>query len=221
MQEAGKWLLDLPNFSRGLPTTSDLQKPNVATVFRKLLTQGSVVTSSGDSDVEFCCRRGWVHSERHSDEIHYAFPSPLHAIYISWKLIPAVVSCPFATIQYMAFSILKQFIPSQLSSLSCLGVAFCSLPLEPHYQFEFYCNLFAATNGAVCISPELVTMTETSKGCINFFIPQKKWKIKLIQDGSESKIALALDSDVSMGYGLPQMTWWTTSSLTVAQIHQS
>ena len=105
-------------------------------------------------------------------------------MYVSWKLIPAVVPCPFVTIQDMALSILKQFSPSQLSSPSHLGTTFSNRPLEARYQFEFYRGLFAATSGGgVRISPELLTMTGTSEGCIDFFVPQKKWGIKATQGG--------------------------------------
>jgi len=181
MQEAGKWLPDIPNVSRGLPTVDVLRKPNIATVFRTLLTQGSIRASGFDNDVDFCHRRGWVHSEQHLAESRYALASPLHAMYVSWKLIPAVVPCPFVTIQDMALSILKQFSPSQLSSPSHLGTTFSNRPLEARYQFEFYRGLFAATSGGVRISPELLTMTGTSEGCIDFFVPQKKWGIKVTQ----------------------------------------
>jgi hypothetical protein len=81
----------------------------------------------------------------------------------------------------MALLILKQFSTSQLPSPSHLGAAFgaafSNRPLKVCYQFEFYRGCFAATNGAARISPELLNMTGTSEGCIDFFVPQQKWRI--------------------------------------------
>ena len=87
---------------------------------------------------------------------------------------PAVASSPFVTIQDMVVSVFKQFKPSRLSSPSHLGVAFSNCPLETRYQFEFYRGLFAANNGAVRISSELLTMTGTSDGCLDFFVLQQR-----------------------------------------------
>ena len=180
-----KPLPELPNFSRGLPNADILQNAGVATVFRKLLTHGTIV-ACGDPDEELCHRQGWMHSERHSDKTCYAFASPLHAMCVSWRLIPTIMQCPFASIQDMAFAILKKFNPSQLSSPSHIGVAFSDRPMEARYQFEFYRGLFAATGGGVRICPELFTAPEARKGRIDFFIPEKKWGIELIQEGTWS-----------------------------------
>lgn len=174
----------LPSFSRGLPQVAELQKAGVATVFRELLIEGSI-TRDGDVDVDFCHRRGWMHSELDSGKTCYTFPSPLHATYISWRLIPSNVQCPYATVQEMAFTILKKFNPSQLSSPSRIGVAFSDRPLEARYQSEFYRGLFAATGGGVRICPELFTERGARQGGrINFYIPATKWGIELLREGS-------------------------------------
>ena len=99
---AGKPLFNLPNSSRGLPTVDDLRKPAVANTFGKLLTQG-YITASGISDEDFCHHRGWMHSVRRRDETCYVFASPLHAMYVSWRLIPTIIQCPYSTVWDMTF----------------------------------------------------------------------------------------------------------------------
>jgi hypothetical protein len=183
MQQAGKPLSDLPNFSRGLPSVDDLCKPAVATTFRKLLTQRYII-ASGISDEDFCHRRGWMHSEWRQGKTCYVFASPLHAMYVSWRLIPTIIQCPYLTVRDMTFSILKKFNPSRLSSPSRIGLDFSDSPLEARYQFEFYRGLFAATGGGVHICPELFTAPGARRGCIDFFVPDKKWGIELTREGS-------------------------------------
>ena len=159
-------LAALPHFARGLPSADQLRNAGVATVFRELLVQGSVI-SNENSNVEFCHCQGWIHADRSSEGSPcYTFPSPLHAYYVSCKLIPPAVQCPFRTVQEMTFAILKKFNRSQLSSPSCIGVAFSERPLEARYQFEFYRGLFAATGGGVRISPELLTAPGTAKAAL-------------------------------------------------------
>jgi hypothetical protein len=176
-------LESLPNFSRGLPQIVQLRTAGVAAVFRKLLTMGSII-EDGDDNVDFCHRHGWIHSEMNLGKTCYTFPSPLHATYVSWRLIPPVIHCQFMTVRDMAFGILKKFVPSQLSSPSRIGVAFSDRPLEARYQYEFYRGLFTATGGGVRICPELLTAPGARRGRINFFVPGKKWGIELIREGS-------------------------------------
>jgi hypothetical protein len=209
MQRAGKPLSGLPNFSRGLPCVDDLQKAGVATVFRKLLTHGSII-ASGNHDEDFCHRWGWMHSEQLSGKTCYMFPSPLHAMYVSWRLIPTTIPCPFVTIRDMTFSILKEFNPSQLSSPSRIGVAFSDSPMEARYQFEFYRGLFAATGGGVHICPELFTAPGARKGRIDFFIPEKKWGIELIQEGTPSSLS---EHSSRFGLGSKYGVWLASNDM--------
>jgi hypothetical protein len=165
-------LENLENFSRGLPSPEELQQPAVADVFRKMLTQSDL---SGSSDtVELCHRRGWIHCELDDWRFCYIFSTPLHAAYISWKLIPYTVECPYATVQDMSFSIIRQFNSSHLSSPSNIGIASLDQPLEARYQQEFYFGLFKATGGGVLICPELFSVSGTCLGRADFFVPGKK-----------------------------------------------
>jgi hypothetical protein len=183
MQEAGKPLSELPNFSRGLPSVDDLGNLAVANTFRKLLTQTYII-ASGSSDEDFCHRRGWMHSVRRQSKTYYVFASPLHAMYVSWRLIPTIIQCPYLNVRDMTFSILKKFNPSQLSSPSRIDLDFSDSPLEARYQFEFYRGIFASTGGGVRICPELFTAPGAHRGRIDFFVPEKKWGIELTREGN-------------------------------------
>ena len=209
MQRAGKPLSGLPNFSRGLPCVDDLQKAAVVTVFRKLLTHGSII-ASGNYDEDLCHRYGWIHSGQLSGKTYYTFSSPLHAMYVSWRLIPTTIPCPSTTIWDMTFLILKEFTPSQLSSPSHIGMAFSDRPMEAHYKFEFYHGLFAATGSGVRICPKLFTAPAAHKGCINFFISKKKWGIELIREGTPSSLS---EHSSRFGLGSKYGVWLASNDM--------
>lgn len=183
-----KWFLEslqgLGNFARELPLDQEFQDPAVANVFRKLLTRERV--SPGDEAAELCHRHGWIQSDQMATEVYYTFSSPLHATYVAWKLIPPVAQCSFSTVKQMTFAVIKNFRPAQLSSPSRIGVATTDQPLEARYQHEFYRGLFVATGGGVLTSPELFSVPQAHRsGCIDMFIPGKKWGIELSQEGSK------------------------------------
>ena len=177
-------LYSLEIFSRGLPQPHQLQKPGVAGVFRELLVQGYIARNVLDKDVDYCHRRGWMQSGWSHDTLYYTFASPLHAMYVSWKLIPRVLNCPFTNVREMTFSIVKHFVPSQLSAPTSIGCASTDRPLEARYQYEFYRGLFKATNGGVRICPELLSAPGALKGRIDFFIPGKNWGLELTREGN-------------------------------------
>ena len=110
----------------------------------------------------------------------------------------------------MTFSILKKFNPSQLSSPSRIGVAFPDRPMEARYQFEFYRGLFTATGGGVRICPELFTAPGARKGGIDFFIPEKKWGIELIREGTRSSLS---ERSSSFGLGSKYGVWLASNDM--------
>ena len=65
-----------------------------------------------------------------------------------------------------------------------VGDAGAVRPPEAAYQDEFYHSLFSATEGCVRISSEYSSAKGAHPGCIDFFIPSKKWGIDLLHDGS-------------------------------------
>jgi hypothetical protein len=177
-------LYDLESFSRGLPKLIMLQTHGVMAVFRELLLTGSIERNKVDDDVEYCHRHGWIQSDFIHPTVYYTFPSPLHATYISWQLIPREIDCPFADVRDMTFSILKKFVPSQLSAPTHIGCEFTERPLEARYAYEFYRGLFEATHGGVRICPELLSKSGAPDGRIDFFIPGQKWGLELTREGN-------------------------------------
>jgi hypothetical protein len=174
-----------PTFRRGLPFAKDLKDPNIAAVFRELLMQGTVMRKPDvmDDAVNSCHGR-WIHAEMNSGNICYMFSSPLHGMYISWMLLPAVVECPFETVRDMTFAIIKKLDPSQQLSPFRIGEDSTDRPLEARYQYEFYRGVFAATGGGVNICPELLSAYGARKGHIELFVPNKKWGIELTWEGN-------------------------------------
>jgi len=51
--------------------------------------------------VEVCHHHGWIQSGISLEKVCYMFSLPLHATYVSWKLIPSIVECPFMPTQDM------------------------------------------------------------------------------------------------------------------------
>jgi len=102
----------------------------------------------------------------------YMFSLPLHAIYVSWKLIPSIVECPFMTIQDMTFAILYW------NSL------YRSAPWSVLPKWILSCTLYGYQRG-VLICPELFSTLEALWGQTDFFIPVKKWVRELTWEGSK------------------------------------
>ena len=81
-------------FGRGLPTVENLSaQPDVAALFRDLLKNGTIYRDEDkdeDEVIRKCHRHGWIHADLPAHRIltRYAFPSPLHAMCIAWRLEP-------------------------------------------------------------------------------------------------------------------------------------
>jgi len=180
-------LRSFPNFGRGIPLDEDLQDPDIAAVFRELLVKGNVTgkQSKMTEAVNTCHRRGWIHAGLKSDETSYILASPLHAIYLSWKLLPVSVEFPYKTVRDMTFAIIKTFNPSQLSSLSHIGEDSTDRPVEARYQYEFYRGVSKATGGGVAVCPEILSARGARKGRLDLFIPSHKWGIEFTREGGD------------------------------------
>lgn len=184
-QDFVKGLKDFVNFRRGIPSDADLRNPGVGFVFREVLKWTYLEeTEDLKQYVKYCHKRGWLQSDQADTETRYTLSSPLHIFYISWRLTPSVINCPFSTIKDLAFEVIKKFKPSQLSSPKSIGKTITDRPLEARYQCEFYSALHDLLGG-VLICPELLSAPGAKSGRINFFIPEKKWGIELTREGSK------------------------------------
>ncbi|TDL22251.1 hypothetical protein BD410DRAFT_273156 [Rickenella mellea] len=89
--ELMKNLNDLTLFTRGLPLRRELQKTNIADVFRKVLHDGGIVAQevSENLPLQECFHRGWLHNEPVDDSdgpFAYICATPLHKHYVHWML---------------------------------------------------------------------------------------------------------------------------------------
>jgi hypothetical protein len=135
-------------------------------------------TGSLAADVKYCYERGRIQSDRVDGKTCYTLSSPLHIFYVSWRLMPSVISCPFSTVKDMVFAVIKKFGTIQLPSLISIGgKTLTDRPLEACYQCEFYCGLFALLGGVI-IFPELLSAPGSPPGRIDLFIPEKQWGIE-------------------------------------------
>ncbi|TDL20257.1 hypothetical protein BD410DRAFT_899617 [Rickenella mellea] len=85
-------LRGLTLFVRGLPFQHELQEPDIAMVFQKVLENGSIVVwqPSEDPSLQECFHEGWLHNEpvgRSDGPVAYTFATPLHRRYVQWMLL--------------------------------------------------------------------------------------------------------------------------------------
>jgi hypothetical protein len=177
------------SFARGLPEESDFQNVHYAEIFRGILAHGSIRGDTTKNEVNGslweCYTQGWIHADLVGVDMIYTFPSPLHMIYASWRLIPQQMDCPFNSLLDLAIAVIQRFKPTQLRSQSSwCGFAFKHRPLEAKYQDEFYRSLFSITNGDTLISPEYACASGSNEGRIDFFIPSKRWGVEITRDGN-------------------------------------
>ena len=182
-------------FGRGLPTAETLSAmPDVVASFRDLLRTGVIKIASKELNVNEavrkCHRQGWLHAYQTANEpgfTCYTFPSPLHTVCLSWRLVPTDNIPNFPTLFDMALKVISNFKPSQLQiPIRRAGIPTpVDKPPEAQYQDEFYRSLFSVTFGNVRVSPEFASARRARvAGRIDFFIPVVKWGVEITRDGA-------------------------------------
>lgn len=180
-------------FGRGLPIATELSA-DVATLFRKLLKNDEIVKIDKNQDeddedkaIRKCHRHGWIHPDQtpNAKFTRYTFPSPLHAVCVSWMLEPTIEMLEFASPLDLAINVISKFKPSQLKNpIRRAGPRLADKLPETQYQNEFYRSVLSVTSGNVCISPEFASASSAPvAGRIDFFIPVVKWGIEITRDG--------------------------------------
>jgi hypothetical protein len=145
---------------------------------------------SANEAITWCHRNGWIHpffpDQRHQTGALYAFPSPLHAACLSWRLTPTNNIPNFDSILQLSLTVISAFKPSQLNlPIRRVGAQSTDTPPEAQYQDEFYRSLFLITHGNVRISPEFASAKKARVvGRIDFFIPSVNWGIEITRDGN-------------------------------------
>ena len=174
-------------FKRGLPRNIDLQKPPIAHIFSDVLREGSIVRSETATEEDApalleCFRKGWLHADKPRDgQTVYVFPSPLHQMFVEWKLQDFVPTIPFESnsILQLALEVIAGFSPRLLSAERRIGSGCIQRPPEVRYQDEFYRCCHVYSNGSLVTFPEY----GTQKGRVDFYIPSKNWGVELLRDG--------------------------------------
>ena len=117
------------------------------------------------------------------------FPSPLHAVYVSWKLEPTNEMPQLTTLFDLVIDVISNFKPSQLHlPIRRVGSRSMDNLPEAQYQDEFYRSIFSVTSGNVCISPEFASATGAHvAGPIDVFIPKVKWGVEIAREGLQSE----------------------------------
>ena len=166
-------------FLRCLPSSWNLSlRPHVAALLRNLLKNGTIVQDGNNIEaIRECHRQGWIYAvEDEKYEISYMFPSPLHAVYVSWKLEPTNEMPQLTTLFDLVINVISNFKPSQLQlPIRRVGSRSMDNLPEAQYQDEFYRSVFSVTSGNVCISPEFASATGAHvAGPIDVFIPKVK-----------------------------------------------
>lgn len=210
-------------FGRGLPEAGELSYlTNVVTLFRKLLANDTVVRIDkkqldDDDDegkaIRKAHRHGWIQADQapNTKFTCYTFPSPLHAVCVSWMLEPTIDMLDFASPFDLAIAVVSNFKPSQLKNpIRRVGPRPTDNLPEAQYQNEFYRSLFSVAHGNVRISPEVASASNAPvAGRIDFFIPVVKWGIEIARDGQQlAEYSSRIDSDGAYG------AWLTSGDMT-------
>jgi len=176
-------------FRRGLPFFEDLQRPEIARVFRLVLSNNSIASNSlekkDDKALMECFRGGWLHaiqSPLSGLPIQYVFTTPLHRLFVEYHLgIRTVDSTPIAEQTLFAFAVkvIRGFSFLRLSSKRMVGASDTQRLPEAQFQDEFYRCCAQSSNGSLITFPEFGNAT----GRIDFYIPCRMWGVEVLRNG--------------------------------------
>ena len=179
-------------FRRGLPGNDVLQLPSIAHILRTALRENVIVDTmfpgaEEGAALKRCFAQGWLHTDKvvskNREIAGYFFASPLHRLFVEWKLSGQHPAIPIQAPSLLEFviQIINRFSPLNLSYPRVVGLYyFQSLP-EAQYQDEFYRCCYDLTAGS------LTTLSEfgTADRRVDFYIPSKKWGVELLRDGQQ------------------------------------
>lgn len=187
-------------FRRGLPPKEDLQNPAIARIFARVLSERSTLRSHYELEddvaaLQKCFRCGWFHADKlddGSDDLIYVFASPLHRLFVEWKLWNTVTapmsstSTVTSTLQSttlldFAVNVIAGFSPLSISANQQIGPQYTQRPPEAQYQDEFYRSCYTYSKGSLVTFPEF----GTKKGRVDFHIPAMEWGVELLREGNQ------------------------------------
>jgi hypothetical protein len=152
-------------FMKGLPCKTDLWKPPITHIFSNILHDSSIVQSEPTTEEDNlalleCFHKGWLHADKScSSKTVYIFASPLHQMFMEWKLQDYTPIIPFESnsILQLALKVIAGFSPRLLSTEQRISSGSIQQPAEAQYQDEFYhcCHMYS--NGSLITFPEYGT----------------------------------------------------------------
>jgi hypothetical protein len=131
-----------------------------------LLRESSIVRSEPAIEADApallqCFRKGWLHADKSRDgkKKVYVFASPLHQMFMEWKLQDNVPTILFESnsILQLALEVIAGFSPRLLSAERRIGSGCIQRPLEAQYQDKFYRYCYAYLNESLATLPEYCT----------------------------------------------------------------
>ena len=195
-------------FRRGLPDNDALQIPSVAHVLRAALRENVIVDTmfpeaEESAALRRCFEQGWLHTDKgvlkNGETAGYFFASPLHRLFVEWKLFCPNPAIPIQAPNLLEFviQIIKRFSPLNLSHPRTVGPYYFQNVPDARYQDEFYRCCYDLTAGS------LTTLSEfgAADGRVDLYIPSKKWGFELLRDGQSLRFpptgqyGMALDID--------------------------
>jgi len=171
---------------RGLPDPRHLAGDlSMTAMFRQLLRDGEFPEKDGPEfgdAVERAHKCGFIYAK----ESGFVLPTPLHAVSLSWMLVPSDVDLP-SDLNTLVWEVIGRFKYSQLAlPIRRAGPVITSdQPAEAQYRDLFYRALHDFTEGSILVSPEFASGSDASvAGRIDFYIANKKWGIEITRDGN-------------------------------------
>ncbi|KAL2819130.1 hypothetical protein BJX63DRAFT_28379 [Aspergillus granulosus] len=169
---------------RSFPNGDNLT-PETRAVLANVLEQGNITHNKVDDALQTCYQLGWLHKTTQPDRLRttvYVLPSRLHEKWIEYLIGEEMRPLPsqFQSLQELVMTILRGFSTTNLKSAGkVLSSAASNRPVEAQYQDEFYRVFNKVAGRGVPISSE---WSRTSRGRVDFWIPEKKWAIELLRD---------------------------------------
>ncbi|PVF96833.1 hypothetical protein CPB86DRAFT_761475 [Serendipita vermifera] len=182
LEQLWNFLRTSDNFSRGVPSAKVLRHCRIRNLLETICVEEEVLYKTYGKKLkplEYSHKKGWLHSgyQKYVGQTFF-FPTPLHHWFTAFHLsrldpIQPLETTPLAFVK----RVFRQFSSERLFSIrrgECLLIKNQS---EVNYRQEFYrvCGV------SIVIFPEFVC----GEGSTEFYIPSRKWAIKLLHEGSD------------------------------------
>ncbi|PVF96831.1 hypothetical protein CPB86DRAFT_816074 [Serendipita vermifera] len=181
LEQLWTFLSTSDNFSRGVPSDKILRHRRIRNILKTICLEEEVVSHYYEEPkpLKYSLTKGWIHSH-YTEPVdqRFFFPTPLHHWFISFQL-SRLKPRHFSEATPLDFvkRVLRRFSSSRLFSIRQGKSPFIKNQSDVNYRQEFYrvCGVSIVT------FPEFVC----GKGSTEFYIPSRKWAIKILHEGGE------------------------------------